>query len=1093
MLPNWTVPNNYKLAEIEENVTFNITLPIENLEDVTTKVISGSLPLGLRLENNKILGTPFEVDRPTTSTFVIRATADEGIADRTFYILVSGKDDPRWVTPEGRLPIGPNGVYFILDNSLIDFQLLADDPDLPSGTELEYRLTGGELPPGITLTKSGKLTGIVDPILAFDINVVDGNYDKNPLDILPYDFGFGLDPNSRIPRKLNREYYFRITVSDNVSSITRQFQIFVVGDDFARADNTIMKAADGVFTADFTFLRVPLWLTPSNLGVRRANNFLTIFLDAYDSNTVPGELQYFFEPVNDDGTASVLPPGLTLDSKTGDLAGRVPYQPAVTRDYKFTIKALRFNTEIGLFTVFGTYLEDTLARKTATFKIGKVQRTVFNGLTELQNLVGKDLVIENKTYRVISVNETNPSFDTITVDRPLESIDEFSSLSISRSIGSAQDYFFVDSMPQSDKNFYFKKVLRYSNSEFYLIDDVYPYIEWEITSGNQPIRLIGDSDSSLLEDSLKNIFDFDIRESYIEVTRNEFEEAIGIKILIPSTAQNRNKAFIESLFETENSTPVTVTKITEEDRVKLNKNIEGALSNDLNFGIPIDLAIVRGGSFNSTFSRSEEEVASKKKTFTIRLIGEVDSTIIWLTPINLGTLAANRISTLSVKAQSSVEDAVVKYSIISGSLPPGLTLSQDGEIIGKVPVTGSEEAPGLIRFIDDGNLTTFDFGNTTFDREFRFTVLAKDRFEYSAIEREFLLIMSDEDNLNYSNIYFKPYLKSTQRQQFRSLVDNAQIFVPSMIYRPNDPNFGIQKDLKCLVYGGIENLNLENYVAAIAKNHKRKRFYLGEIKTAVAKNPGTNNVVYEVVYVELVDPNSSPTGTSAKIRVSNENRITVDSVSYETKDDSTVSPTGVYGLEISLNDDETPQNYILYNMTVTTNSNGEVELADENSITVFLNDNTFVTVNGEALESLIDNNLLPIRYRPKGNTIKTDSSGITADQNSSNFKYISNIDNMRQNIKNINIDNQRVATNRDFLPLWMRTPQGTSLSEIDYTLAIPIAYTKPGFSQTVKENIENSRFDFKTIDFDIDRYIIDNTKDINREQYIVFANYQFNV
>jgi len=1034
MLPRWTVPNNHKLAELEENITASINLPLETLEGVTTSLISGSLPLGLRLENNRIIGTPFEVDRPTTSTFVIRAIADQGIADRTFFILVEGADDPVWITPEGRLPIGSNGVFFILDNSLIDFQLLADDPDLPAGDSLEFRLTGGELPPGITLTKDGRLTGIVDPLLALEINVVDGSYDRNPLDVLPYDFSAGLEPGSRTPRKLNREYFFKITVYDNVSSVTRQFQIFVVGDDFARADNTIMKAADGVFTADFTFLRVPLWLTPSNLGIRRANNYLTIFLDAFDANTLVGELQYFLEPINDDGSASVLPPGMFLDSKTGEVAGRVPYQPAVTRDYKFTINALRFNLELGLFTVFGTYIEDTLANKTATLKIAKVPRTLSEGLTELQRLVGRTISIENKEYTVISVNETNFDFDTITLDRVVEPINSFNPLVVNREISAGQDFFFTNTVSQSDRNFYFRKLLKYSDVEVFRIDDIYPYIEWEITSGsNEPLYLIENHDSSLIESALESLFTEPLRPAYVSVERNSFDQVINIKLLIPATSQNRNRSYIESLFESADSGLVSVVRLSESDRIKLDQTIFGNLSNDLSLGIPIALSVVRGGSFNKTLSGIEEEAANKKKTFTIRLLGEVDSVITWLTSSNLGTLPANRISTLFVRAQTTVRDSLMRYNIVSGNLPPGLTLSQDGEIIGKVPVFGTIEEPGLLRFTKDSELTTFDFGNTTFDREFSFTVLARDRFEYSAVERRFTIRISDEDNLNYSNIFIKPFLKSEQRQRFVNLVDNSRIFPPGVIYRPNDPNFGVQKTLKCLVYAGIENLNLESYVTAAAKNHRRKNFYFGELKTAVAKQPGTKEILYEVVYVELIDREKTNTD---KVKIISKNKITADSVTYETKDD-------------------------------------------------------FSILNTET----IDANLLPDRYRPTptANTIKADSSAITIDQDIDNTKYLSNIDTMRQRIKNIESADRRAVSNREFLPLWMRTAQEGSLNEIDYVLALPIAYTKPGQSQTIKENIENSNFDFKTLNFDIDRYIIDNTSDVNREQYILFANYQFNI
>jgi len=50
--------------------------------------------------------------------------------------------------------------YFILDNEIIDFQLLATDNDLPAGDSLEYYIAEGDgnLPPGITLTADGRLT-----------------------------------------------------------------------------------------------------------------------------------------------------------------------------------------------------------------------------------------------------------------------------------------------------------------------------------------------------------------------------------------------------------------------------------------------------------------------------------------------------------------------------------------------------------------------------------------------------------------------------------------------------------------------------------------------------------------------------------------------------------------------------------------------------------------------------------------------------------------------------------------------------------------------------------------------------------------------
>jgi len=180
MLPTWTVPNNYNIGSFSERITVSYSLPVSGDASLTTTVISGELPAGLRLESNAIVGTPYEIARSKSSLFVIRARTTAGVLDRTFNITIEGPDNPNWVTPAGRLPVGPNGVYFILDSSIIDFQLLATDPDLPAGDTLSYYIASGdgELPPGIRLTTDGRLTGVVDPILALDVTDREAGYDE---------------------------------------------------------------------------------------------------------------------------------------------------------------------------------------------------------------------------------------------------------------------------------------------------------------------------------------------------------------------------------------------------------------------------------------------------------------------------------------------------------------------------------------------------------------------------------------------------------------------------------------------------------------------------------------------------------------------------------------------------------------------------------------------------------------------------------------------------------------------------------------------------------------------------------------------------
>ena len=112
-----------------------------------------------------------------------------------------------------------------------------------------------------------------------------------------------------------------------------------------------MQVGSGVFTSDGTYLREPQWLTPADLGFKRANNYVTIFLELYDPNTVPGTVSYILESKNDDGSLSTLPTGMSIDALTGEITGRVPYQPAITKEYKFTVSATRYDLQSSLVAV----------------------------------------------------------------------------------------------------------------------------------------------------------------------------------------------------------------------------------------------------------------------------------------------------------------------------------------------------------------------------------------------------------------------------------------------------------------------------------------------------------------------------------------------------------------------------------------------------------------------------------------------------------------------------------------------------------------------------------------------------------------------
>jgi hypothetical protein len=342
-----------------------------DIGEITYELIAGTLPRGLRLTSEYtydssqtigyIKGSAVEVKRGPESRFVIRASDGVDIEDRTFSLAVDGSDIPAWITREGFLNVGEEAAYFVLDNSRVDFQLEASDTDFTAGDTLEYYLMpmGGELPPGLSLSKSGLISGYTDPIFALEYNgFPNGGYDTAPLDVTPLDFvelrsnGFDsyffdnvtydYSESSRVPRRLSRIYTFVVAVTDGANSVSRVFKIYVVTEEFLQADNSIVPVDTNLFQASSSSARKPLWITQSNLGRFRANNYVTIFLDVYDPPTLSGTITYFLLPTNPNGSASILPPGMELDSITGEIVGRVPYQAAVTKNFQFTMMAVNF-------------------------------------------------------------------------------------------------------------------------------------------------------------------------------------------------------------------------------------------------------------------------------------------------------------------------------------------------------------------------------------------------------------------------------------------------------------------------------------------------------------------------------------------------------------------------------------------------------------------------------------------------------------------------------------------------------------------------------------------------------------------------------
>jgi len=875
----WTQTSGTSLGILPEQVTVNIPLPVSSTS-ATFTLISGKLPTGLFLIDHSIVGTPEIVYKDTLYPFCIRASDTNGnIADRTFTVTVTGLNLPSFVTPAGLLPVGLHKQLYALDQTYVDYRLEGFDLNTFIGVKLYYSILSGdgELPPGLTLNSNGTISGFILPATKITPADGSGTYDESIFDAVAYDFAPAVPSNGfddfqyddafydfnipdATPTTLSRNYQFKVTVTDGQNYSQRIFRIFVIGDDNFKADSTELDGAvGGLFTADVTYLREPSWRTDSNLGIHRANNYITVPIALYNRDNV-------------------------------------------------------------------------------LFRLEKTNKEIY---AVAKHIAGTDNLLASQYVSIIDASSPPVRGQWLTFN----------------------NYF----TGASEQAYQITSVAYISAGSYRLT--VMPNITVAVPDGT--------------------VF------------------YIGSLSALPIGAQ----------FDVNSA------------------DIYGVL--------PYQPAVTTVYTFTITATRvgNHSETLSSSKTFTITIVGEIDSVISWLTSNNLGSIDATYTSTLKVEAYTTVTDAVIFYTLVDGKLPNGLSLAGDGEIQGKATQFNTD-SPGIISFDVAWNAThhlpkptTFDHMTTSFDKVYTFTVKAQDQYGYSATTRQFTLTVNTPNVSLYSNIRVKPYLKTSQRNSWQDLINNSTVFTPGSIYRPNDPVFGVQADLNMLVYAGIQTEAAGAYVGAIGLNHKRKRFQFGSLTSAVAVDRVSNSDIYEVVYITMVDP-------------------------------------------AEFNGKYAPQKIIGRGL-------------DPQKLTTDAANNFYSNSAGD-----LSNNI-PLQQRDNFQ-ITIDSTGYQA----SNFEikeyFPNSISNWRKRIANttdhFDTNGKPIAgtTERNYLPLWMRTIQPGSKQELGFQLAVPICYCKVGSAAGIILNIKNyiktTGFSFNSLDYTVDRYIIDSVTGLTSDKYLVFRN-----
>ena len=346
--------------------------------------------------------------------------------------------------------------------------------------------------------------------------------------------------------------------------------------------------------------------------------------------------------------------------------------------------------------------------------------------------------------------------------------------------------------------------------------------------------------------------------------------------------------------------------------------------------LPVQTEDIKTYSFSvKAYRELTPGVISDPVVFSLSVKRTRNEEIVWISPADLGEIDNGAVSEFTIEATNTA-GKTLDYSIIYSTnrrVPQGLKMLSTGDLIGRVsfryfsldgetgflPVTSTqnlvvgmsvqgigvaagckvtaiidantvEVKPAVyvvqgtpLTFTNDTNTfvvntsanaisTVIDTGTTTFDLDCNFTVKAEARDGSISATKAFKITVNPRNLAPYENLYLRALPKLEERVALTNTLRNTSVVPTSLLYRVDDPNFGIQTDITSLFLPGLSSQTAANVMSAISLNHYTKTINFGNIKTARAV--GSDGVVdYEVVYADLIDNqqfsgNSPPLSTT---------------------------------------------------------------------------------------------------------------------------------------------------------------------------------------------------------------------------------------
>jgi hypothetical protein len=353
-----TEPGSIDTIAESEYFTYTLSASSNTGQSLKYAIIAGKLSNGLTLTDTGIIsGTPQITGSSSTSlsethSFTVRVTNNIQLLDRTFNLTINAIAQPEIIASQ-RSFLTEFSLGTFYDGSDVNIALSATDPN--KFNTLEWKLVNGDLPVGLTLSTTGKITGYISPLNYSSTADASLGWSTSPWDYIP------LDATSSIP-KFN-VYHFTIRVFDGSKYDESNYTLTVVPKNVITVDSTAVTINNDI-TVDTDNSHNPIIVTPTGkLPTQRAGSQFDFHFEGknFDYSNILYPIQYAianltgasfdqgsnthnplettigFDQSSFDQRSAIADLGLTLDPNTGWLHGILSPQSEETQTYTFEV------------------------------------------------------------------------------------------------------------------------------------------------------------------------------------------------------------------------------------------------------------------------------------------------------------------------------------------------------------------------------------------------------------------------------------------------------------------------------------------------------------------------------------------------------------------------------------------------------------------------------------------------------------------------------------------------------------------------------------------------------------------------------------